>query len=90
MQKIVKKSRKYKAFYTLCSRKSPDGKKQSCQKSIKKEDEQKVIFLKFMFFPDIHLDTCRDIHFYIHFGSHFDIHFNIHFYIHFDILRIFT
>jgi len=50
MQKIVKKSRKYKAFYTLCSRKSPDGKKQSCQKSIKKEDEQKVIFLKFMFF----------------------------------------
>jgi len=49
MQKIVKKSRKYKAFSTLCSRKSPDGKKQSCQKSIKKEDEQKVIFLKFMF-----------------------------------------
>jgi len=49
MQKIVKKSPKYKAFSTLCSRKSPDGKKQSCQKSIKKEDEQKVIFLKFMF-----------------------------------------
>jgi len=50
MQKIVDESRKFKAFSTLCSRKNQEGKKQSCQKSIKKEDEQKVIFLKFMFF----------------------------------------
>jgi hypothetical protein len=49
MKKILNKSRKFKAFSALCARKSQDGKKQSCQKSIKKEDEQKVIFLKFMF-----------------------------------------
>ena len=79
MQKIVDESRKFKAFSTLCSRKNQEGKKQSCQKSIKKEDEQKVIFLKFMFFADIHLDICRDIHFDIHANVYLNIeaeHYN--------------